>query len=72
LGIPIWFVFNILLTFSPEVSQAINKGFIANPAISLMLGYIGVSLGDILEEFGTNIRSTVVILYLISLEAQFF
>jgi putative MFS transporter len=48
LGIPIWFVFSILLTFSPEVSQAINKGFIANPAISLMLGYIGVSLGDIL------------------------
>jgi MFS family permease len=48
LGIPIWFVFSILLTFSPEVSQAINKGFIANPAISLMLGYVGVSFGDIL------------------------
>jgi len=47
-GIPIWFVFSILLTFSLEVSQAINKGFTANPAISLMLGYIGVSLGDIL------------------------
>jgi putative MFS transporter len=47
-GIPIWFVFSILLTFSLEVSQAINKGFTANPATSLMLGYIGVSLGDIL------------------------
>ncbi len=47
-GIPIWFVFSILLTFSLEVSQAINKGFTANPAISLMLGYVGVSLGDIL------------------------
>ncbi len=48
IGIPIWFVFSILLTFSPEVSQAINKGYNANAAISLMLGYIGVSLGDIL------------------------
>ncbi len=48
IGIPIWFVFSILLTFSPEVSQAINKGYTANAAISLMLGYIGVSLGDML------------------------
>lgn len=48
IGIPIWFVFSILLTFSPEVSQAINKGFTANAAISLMLGYIGVSFGDML------------------------
>lgn len=46
LGLPIWFVFSILITFSPEVGQAvgIEGGIVA--ANSIMLAYFGVSLGD--------------------------
>jgi len=76
-GIPIWFVFSILLTFSPEVSQAINKGFTANPAISLMLGYIGVSLGDILagimsQKLKSRKKPIFIFLILLSINVLFY
>ena len=48
IGIPIWFVIGILITFSPEISQSLGvAGVTASKAI--MWCYLGLSLGDIVS-----------------------
>lgn len=46
LGLPIWFVFSILITFAPEVGQSLNLPEKILAANSIMLAYLGVSFGD--------------------------
>lgn len=46
LGLPIWFVFSILITFSPELGQSLGFKDKIIAANSIMLAYLGVSLGD--------------------------
>lgn len=48
IGLPIWFVIGILMTFSPEIASARGiNGVIAGSAV--MYGYIGLSAGDIVS-----------------------
>ncbi|MEN3015479.1 MAG: MFS transporter [bacterium] len=70
LGVPIWFVFSILITFSPEVAQAINIKQTVIAANSIMFAYLGVSMGDIFAGILTQkLRSrkkAIVFFYLLS------
>src|SRR6187549_2039713 len=51
IGLPIWFVIGILVTFSPEfaVSLNINGKIIAGDAV--MFAYIGLAVGDLVSGF---------------------
>ncbi|MDW8151256.1 MAG: MFS transporter [candidate division WOR-3 bacterium] len=45
-GLPIWFVFSILITFSPEVAKSLNLNINISAGKSIMFAYLGISLGD--------------------------
>jgi MFS transporter, putative metabolite:H+ symporter len=68
IGLPIWFVIGILITFSPEFALALG---IENPVMAgdaIMYGYIGLSVGDIISGFISQrlqSRKKVVLLYII-------
>jgi MFS family permease len=54
-GVPIWFTISILVGFSPELSKAMGLPAAPDPGRSVMLFYIGASLGD----FGSGLLSQV-------------
>ncbi len=47
IGIPIWFVIGILVTFSPELSVALKLPFIVSSGTAVMCCYVGLAIGDI-------------------------
>jgi MFS family permease len=47
MGIPIWFVIGILITFGPEMSKAIGVTGVVTGAHSIMYAYIGLAIGDL-------------------------
>ena len=70
IGLPIWFVIGILITFSPEFAKAMSiTGVVAGDAV--MYSYIGLAAGDLLSGFASQaIRSrkkTVFVFILLTL-----
>jgi MFS transporter, putative metabolite:H+ symporter len=70
IGLPIWYVIGILITFSPEFAKAMNiTGVVAGDAV--MYSYIGLAAGDLLSGFASQaIRSrkkTVFVFILLTL-----
>ncbi len=51
IGVPVWFVVGILLTFSPELSQSLGVQGVVTASKSIMFGYIGLSAGDFASGF---------------------
>ena len=49
IGIPIWFVIGILITFSPEFGKALGMSAIPDPGKAVMFAYIGLALGDLVS-----------------------
>ncbi|MBI5629885.1 MAG: MFS transporter [Elusimicrobia bacterium] len=49
IGVPIWFVIGILVTFSPEFGKALGMAALPNPARAVMFLYLGCALGDFLS-----------------------
>ncbi len=47
IGVPIWFVIGILITFSPELSQHMGMGDLVKAGHAVMWSYLGLSLGDL-------------------------
>lgn len=47
IGVPIWYVVGILLTFAPEFGQAMGMIEIPTAGKAVMYGYIGLSIGDL-------------------------
>lgn len=47
IGIPIWYVVGILLTFAPEFGKAIGMTDLPTGGNAVMYGYIGLSIGDL-------------------------
>lgn len=47
IGLPIWFVIGILITFSPELAKALGVTEPIKAGTSIMISYIGLSLGDL-------------------------
>jgi MFS transporter, putative metabolite:H+ symporter len=48
-GMPIWFVIGILVTYAPEFGRALGMPEPPNPAKSIMLLYLGCALGDFMS-----------------------
>jgi MFS transporter, putative metabolite:H+ symporter len=70
IGLPIWFVIGILITFSPEFAKAMDiTGVIAGDAV--MFSYIGLAAGDLVSGFASQaVRSrkkTVFVFILLTL-----
>lgn len=70
IGLPIWYVIGILITFSPEFAKAMNiTGVIAGDAV--MFSYIGLAAGDLTSGFASQaVRSrkkTVFVFILLTL-----
>ncbi len=49
IGIPLWFVVGILITFSPEFGKALNMNEIPSAGKAIMFTYIGLSLGGLMS-----------------------
>ncbi len=47
IGVPIWFVIGILITFSPELGQQMGMGDLVKAGHAVMWSYLGLSLGDL-------------------------
>lgn len=47
IGIPIWYVVGILLTFAPEFGKAFGMATAPTAGKAVMYGYIGLSIGDL-------------------------
>ena len=68
IGIPVWFVAGILMTFSPEFGQALNLDGPIEAGKAVMWEYIGLTIGDISsgvlsQYFGS--RKKVVLLFIL-------
>ncbi len=68
IGLPIWFVIGILVTFSPEFAKAldITSGVVAGDAV--MFSYIGLAVGDMASGFisqALRSRKKVVFIYIL-------
>ena len=67
IGIPVWFVAGILMTFSPEIGKALNLDVPIVAGKAVMWEYIGLTIGDIssgvLSQYFRS-RKKVVFLYL--------
>lgn len=67
IGVPVWFVAGILMTFSPEIGKSLNLGepIIAGKAV--MWEYLGLTIGDIcsgmLSQYFRS-RKKVVVLFI--------
>lgn len=46
IGVPLWFVVGILITFSPELGKALGMTIAPDPGKAVMFAYIGLALGD--------------------------
>ncbi|RYE17641.1 MAG: MFS transporter [Sphingobacteriaceae bacterium] len=51
IGIPIWFVIGILITFSPEFGKSLGLSVPVEAGKAVMFNYIGLSLGDLSSGF---------------------
>lgn len=47
IGLPLWFVVGVLITFSPEFGKALNATGVLNAGKGVMYCYIGIATGDI-------------------------
>ena len=67
IGLPIWFVIGILITFSPEFATALNIGEGIAAGDAIMYSYIGLAVGDLLSGFisqAMRSRKKVVLMYI--------
>ncbi len=51
IGIPLWFVVGILISFAPEMSKSFNLDEPITAAKAIMFNYAGLSMGDLLSGF---------------------
>ena len=54
-GMPIWYVVGILITFSPEFGREMNMAELPNAGRAVMFCYIGLAVGD----FGSGLLSQI-------------
>jgi MFS family permease len=67
IGLPIWFVIGVLITFSPEFASVMGLTESINAGDAVMWSYIGLAVGDLSSGFGSQLmksRKKIVLLYL--------
>jgi putative MFS transporter len=47
IGLPLWYVVGVLITFSPEFGKALNATGVLDAGKGIMYCYIGISVGDV-------------------------
>ena len=47
IGVPIWYVVGILVTFSPEIGKAMGMATAPNAGRAILFTYVGLALGDL-------------------------
>lgn len=76
IGLPIWFVIGILMTFSPEFGKVAGIEVPVSAGKAVMFGYIGLSLGDLssglLSQWLKSRRKAVLIFILLTCAAVAF
>lgn len=68
IGLPIWFVIGILITFSPEFAKALHISGTISAGDAVMYSYIGLAVGDLVSGFISQTlrsRKKVVFLYVV-------
>ena len=68
IGLPLWYVVGILVTFSPEFGKALNATGILNAGKGIMYCYIGISVGDIVAGLLSQLlksRKKVMLIFLL-------
>lgn len=68
LGIPLWFVVGVLVTFSPEFGKELNATEPLSAGTGIMYCYIGIAIGDIVAGFMSQMwrsRKKVMMVFLI-------
>ncbi len=76
IGLPIWYVIGILITFSPEFAQALGVQGAVVAGDSVMFSYLGLAAGDLASGFSSQaLRSRkriVLVFILLTLAAVLF
>jgi MFS family permease len=71
IGIPIWYVISILITFAPEIAQKLGVVGQISGGTAIMCGYIGLSIGDVangyLSQWMRSRKKPLLIFMLLSL-----
>ncbi|MFB9863101.1 MFS transporter [Rufibacter immobilis] len=70
IGVPIWFVIGVLITFSPEIGQALGITVPVSAAKGIAYSYFGLTVGDLasgLLSQKLRSRKRVVVLFLLLL-----
>ncbi len=68
IGIPLWFVVGVLVTFSPEFGKELNAAEPLSAGTGIMYCYIGIALGDIVAGFASQMlrsRKKVMLAFLL-------
>jgi len=68
IGLPLWFVVGVLITFSPEFGKALGATGIINAGEGVMYCYIGIAIGDIVAGFLSQMlksRKKVMLIFLL-------
>ena len=58
IGVPIWYVVGLLITFSPELGAALGMPVAPNAGRAIMFCYIGLAAGDFLSGFLSQFLGT--------------
>jgi putative MFS transporter len=67
IGLPIWFVIGVLITFSPEFAAVMGLTKSINAGDAVMWSYIGLAVGDLSSGFASQMmksRKKIVLLYI--------
>jgi MFS family permease len=76
IGLPIWFVIGILITFSPEFAKALGVQGDVMAGDAVMFSYIGLAVGDLASGFSSQIvrsrKRVVFVFILLTLAAVLF
>jgi putative MFS transporter len=68
IGLPIWFVIGILITFSPEFADKLGIIGTINPGDAVMFSYLGLAVGDLVSGFTSQAihsRKKVIFIFII-------
>ena len=68
IGIPLWFVVGVLVTFSPEFGKELNATEPLSAGTGIMYCYIGIAMGDIVAGFMSQMwrsRKKVMLVFLL-------
>ena len=75
IGVPIWFVIGILITFAPEFAKDLNVDGVVTGSKAIMWAYIGLSLGDLASGVLSQVlrsRKQSILIYLVLTTALIF